>query len=353
MIYKVSTTGVVSQVPLDDMGERILVHPTVELDLGLEYTDDELLDSDDLQAAIDIGYLIVIEKSEYPVNSVEVEQQFTTYSGAMSIDILDLSDTPVTYSGSQLKYLQVNNTGDGVEFTSISGGDIVITSTLQFAEAPTFNGEINLLGWYKKTNIETISLNSGSPITSSKNGFHSHFIMDVQSVTGAPFTVTVSGTTVNESTGVYSSDSEDITVSGIAYYQTTKSFIDAPEFSIVEGSKLCDMDLYSSTYWDYSNTDFRVIGCRFEWTPDQNNWDFALSIYHIYNDGSYELIDDITFASTDIYLRAGNAETGKYKRSDYDTLVRGSEMEGIVLVFDQRAIGDFYFELRYQSLGVG
>lgn len=37
MIYKVSTTGAVPEIVLDDMGARTLTHPTVELDLGLEY----------------------------------------------------------------------------------------------------------------------------------------------------------------------------------------------------------------------------------------------------------------------------------------------------------------------------
>lgn len=57
MIYKVSTTGVVSEVILYDMGERTLVHPTVSLDLGLEYTDDEIIDSEDLVEAIEEGWL--------------------------------------------------------------------------------------------------------------------------------------------------------------------------------------------------------------------------------------------------------------------------------------------------------
>jgi len=61
MIYKVSTTGLQDPVILDDLGARSLSHPTVELDLGLEYTEDELKNSEDLQAAIDNDWLDVVE----------------------------------------------------------------------------------------------------------------------------------------------------------------------------------------------------------------------------------------------------------------------------------------------------
>lgn len=57
MIFKVSTTGAVSSTPLPDLGLRTLDHPTVSLDLGLEYSEDELLSSVDLTAAIDNGWL--------------------------------------------------------------------------------------------------------------------------------------------------------------------------------------------------------------------------------------------------------------------------------------------------------
>jgi hypothetical protein len=311
------------------MGERILVHPTVELDLGLEYTDDELLDSDDLQSAIDSGYLTVVEKSGYP-----------------STTLLGLSDTPTTYSGSTHKILRINDNETGVEYHTLTYDDFAATSILQFNNSPNFDGEIHLLGWYIKTDT-AVSLSSGSPITANNDGFHSHFIMDASSVVGAPFTVTVSGVVVDEVTGVYSQGGESITISGSGYYQTVKSFIDAPEFSIVEGSKSCNLDIYKSTYWDFANQEFTVTGCRFEWTPDHNNWGLELNIYHHLSDGSLEVIDSIAFDKDDTYLRAADSETGKYKRIDYDTFVDGAGMEGLILTIDQSGIGDFYFELRY------
>jgi len=93
MIYKVSTTGTVSDVVLHDLGARTLTHPTVELDLGLEYTDDELIDSDDLAAAISDGELTLVEKSGGTVTDEELQ---TAVSG--TIDYIDTVSGTITES---------------------------------------------------------------------------------------------------------------------------------------------------------------------------------------------------------------------------------------------------------------
>ena len=84
MIFKVSTTGTPTSVVLEDMGQRTLDHPTVALDLGLEYTDDELIDSGDLAYALEQGWLILIEKSGGTVTTEELD---TAVSG--TVDYID------------------------------------------------------------------------------------------------------------------------------------------------------------------------------------------------------------------------------------------------------------------------
>jgi hypothetical protein len=106
MIYKISTTGAQDPVILDDLGGRRLDHPTVDLDLGLEYSDDELLDSADLQAAIDAGYITQVQKANYPLTDVEFE---TVTSGN---SFVGLSDTPDSYSSGRYAV----TTGSGIEF---------------------------------------------------------------------------------------------------------------------------------------------------------------------------------------------------------------------------------------------
>lgn len=221
-------------------------------------------------------------------------------------------------------------------------------SDLLFTDSPTYNGEIRLLGWYIKTNdAGPYDLSSGNPITTLEPGYHSHWVMNVLTVSGTPFTVVASGTRVYEVTGVYAEMEEEITVTGTGYYQTSSSFIDASTFSISEAGKACTMDIYRTTYWDAGNKDFVVEGCRIEWEPDQTNWYFNLKIYHHLSDGSLHPIDIIDFADTDEYPRASQYEPGKYKRIDYNTPINGNDSEGLVIYLDQDAIKNFYLEIRY------
>lgn len=294
---------------------------------------------------------LTIQQGLYHVKDLSF-QKILEYLAALRV--LDLADTPTTYSGAPQQYLRVRSDLSGVEYGLTEYDLLSLFSFGEFSGNPTYDGLIRLLGWYEQTNVtqagapgDKVELLSGSSYVSNKEGFHSHFITKITTVSGEPFGITVSGTTVNEATGNYLSDSELLTISGTGYYQTAKSFIDAPIFSIVEDDKSCEMDVYRSTYWDAQNQNFIVEGCRFEWTPDQPNWNLHLRIGHHLNDGSVSYIDEIIFAHDDTYPRAAQNEPGKYKRGDYNTFVNGANNEGIFIDFDQRAIGHYYFELRF------
>jgi len=73
MIYKVSTTGTHSPIVLDDLGERTIVHPTTDLDLGLEYATYEINQSADLKSAIDSGWLTKGDESGNTVTTEDME----------------------------------------------------------------------------------------------------------------------------------------------------------------------------------------------------------------------------------------------------------------------------------------
>jgi hypothetical protein len=129
MIYKVSTTGTQGSVVFDDLGGRTLTHPTVDLDLGLEYSDDELLDSADLQAAIDNGYITLSEKSNYPITEIEAE---TIISGSENVPatFLELQDTPSSYDNGGY----VVSTSSGISLKSNFVDSVLYVS-------PTYTGE--------------------------------------------------------------------------------------------------------------------------------------------------------------------------------------------------------------------
>lgn len=224
-----------------------------------------------------------------------------------------------------------------------------LLSGVYFDEAPTFNGVLYVLGWYVEIN-SAATLTSASPVTAGEACYHSHLVLDVSAASGLPFTIRVTGTSVDESTGTTTaSDTEDLSITANGYYQTSKSWVDAPEISIVEGSKSCTIDVYRMTYWDRGNTDFRMTGCRLEWTPDAILWSIRLRILHVHDDGSFEALDDVTFANGDSVLRAEKDMPGKHKRGDYDHALNGADKEGIIVEIDQTGIGSFFLELKYDG----
>lgn len=66
-----STTGTQSPVVLEDLGGRSFTHPTTDFNLLNEYGTDKLAKSDDLQGAIDSGYITLRDENNVLLNSVE------------------------------------------------------------------------------------------------------------------------------------------------------------------------------------------------------------------------------------------------------------------------------------------
>jgi len=138
MIYKVSTTGTIADVILDDLGARTLSHPTVELDLGLEYTDDELLDSDDLIAAINDGELILVEKSGQPAYEEDVIEYVDTVSGTITDQFFDQDSVVVqvrrsttyipttTWQDLTFDILDVETDSDSLEWDTVNTERLLI-----------------------------------------------------------------------------------------------------------------------------------------------------------------------------------------------------------------------------------
>ena len=113
MAFYISTTGSQDPVVIDDFGERSFDHPTVDLDLELEYTYDEIVASNDLQAAIDAGYLTAKDTNGNNIINIKETARLTHFT--------QLDDTPTTYSGSGDQYVAITPVEDGLEFTTVSG----------------------------------------------------------------------------------------------------------------------------------------------------------------------------------------------------------------------------------------
>lgn len=225
---------------------------------------------------------------------------------------------------------------------------ISIQDRLSFRLFPTTNGQIDILGWNIITD-SAYALSNAAPLTVSEPGYHSHIMINASLVVGAPFNLTITGRSVDESTGVETpGDTEVISITANGWYQSAKSWIDAVTLSVPAGKTLT-VDVYRNTYWDRGNKDFTLKGSRLEWTPDVATWSIQIEVLKVNNDGSISTIDSTTFANTDAIPRAANGKPGKYKRGNYNTLINGTQEEGIILRMTQTNIESFYVEVKYDE----
>jgi hypothetical protein len=216
----------------------------------------------------------------------------------------------------------------------------------RFVENPTYDGEINVLGWYYI--IDTgASLSSGSPITVSEKGYNSFFVFNVKSTTGAPFTLRLTGTSVDRITDETNAGHVcDTTVTGTGYYMSATAFLDAPQLSIVEGGKSCTLDIYKASQCSFGEHTCTLNGADLIWTPDQTNWEIHIKIQIINEDGSLTLVDNINFDRYSSPERAFVLYSGRYSRGDYNSSFDGSLNEGVVIWANQRAIGNFILTIQ-------
>lgn len=223
---------------------------------------------------------------------------------------------------------------------------IVSSDRLGWRLSPDSNGIIYLLGWHLQTNAAA-ALTSASPVVQGTPGYHSHTVVDVSAAAGLPWTMRLTGRSIDEDTAVETpGDTEDIPVTANGSFQSVKSWIDAPSISIVQGSKSATIDVYRTTYWDFGNKDFTLAGDRFEFTPGSPAWSLDVKVYHLEDDGTLTTVDSILFTQADTPPRATNGEPGKHKLT-FSEAVTGAAKEGLIVLIDQTNIADIYVEVRY------
>ena len=227
---------------------------------------------------------------------------------------------------------------------------IGIAQSLSFRFDPTANGIANMLGWYDTIDQAQL-ITTAAPFTPSVPGFHAHYVLDVSGATGLPFTIRFTGTTINESNNLLTpGDTEDLSITANGYYQTVKSWITAPQISILEASKSCTVDVYRTSYWDKGNSNFVLDGVRLEFEPDSGQWEVAIELMRVQDDGSFVYVDNTSLKDTDIPPRAANGITGKYERGDYSTVIEGAEKEGIIVRIDHKGIRTLMLEVKYHDV---
>ena len=86
MAFRISTTGVISPVVINDLGARSFTHPTVQYDLEFDYTQEEIRFSADLQAALDNNYLTAEDAAGNPITNVTEAVAHGGLAGLMNDD---------------------------------------------------------------------------------------------------------------------------------------------------------------------------------------------------------------------------------------------------------------------------
>jgi hypothetical protein len=173
---------------------------------------------------------------------------------------------------------------------------------------------------------------------------NNHAFLLVNSLTGSG-TVTITGTSLSESTGVpVASDTETITVDTGAgqYYQSTKKWWEITNIDIPAGISAINYDVGVVGYADFGNTDFKLVGYRIDAPAAGINAEIRLRIIKINDDGSGKAsvsdLEDITLdASSGTDQVVDNLRSGGNDRT-YNPTVATLWANGSVAVLKQ---GDF------------
>ena len=226
---------------------------------------------------------------------------------------------------------------------------IVPTQTLRLRVIPDVNGDMYLLGGYIQTDTGE-ALASGTPITASLPYFNARMAIAVTAASGAPFTIRVTGTSVNQDTGATTtSDTEDIAISGNGTYITTKHWLNAPQVSILEAAKSCTVALYRALAYQMNGKRLQIRSVTTTWMPDNPVWDITITVYKVAANGLVSTLHTFTKDSTDTPPWADEGEPGRFREGAIDTWVDGSQGEGIVVTCDQNRLGWLLLEIEYDG----
>lgn len=226
-------------------------------------------------------------------------------------------------------------------------GDSDVPKVLIFQENPTANGALFLIGGYEQTDVDA-ALTSAAPVTASQPYFNARMFIEVTAATGGPFTIRVSGTSVDQETGALTpGDTEDIGFTTLGYYSTLKFWVTAPQVSIVEASKTATVTLGRGYSWNLDEKALTISAVEMLWTPDGVNWNVQLRVAREESDGSVTDIVNVTFDSSDTPPRAGDEQRGRFRVGGLSDVIDGSNGEGLFVYADQTRLSEITVGVYY------
>jgi hypothetical protein len=221
---------------------------------------------------------------------------------------------------------------------------------INFSSAPTAAGDIFVRGWDIETDAAA-SIASGVPFVASEAGYSSRFAFTLSSVVGAPFTMQLTGDTVDPITGVVTtSDTDDIAVTGDGSYQSEKWFVDAPSIVPTTAGKSATALIRKLNYAYAVGRDYEILSLFCEFTPDSVSWLLDLYLWMVEDDGTITEIEAIHFANTDTPPRAENDVPGAAWALDLSTMIDRTKKEGAILYVNQQAVGEISVTVGYEFI---
>ncbi len=161
--FKITTTGSLNPVPINDLGKIPgYFHPSVDIDLYLEFSIDEVLNSSDTQDAITSGFITVIDENGDSITDIEA-QTAGGGTGDMNKSVYDIDGNGVVDNSENLEgsdsayHLNTDNHTNGVTnkvFTGVeksklgfieNGADVTDSTNVKSAGA-TMNADLDLSG---------------------------------------------------------------------------------------------------------------------------------------------------------------------------------------------------------------
>lgn len=252
---------------------------------------------------------------------------------------LDTDNTP------QDEYVIEYSSALGKMFWSEKLKSVSIGQNRYWNITPTFNGILYLLGFYRTLNAGQL-LNNATPRTTTEAGYGSYFVIQVTGAVGTPFNLTITGHTINEDTGVITpNDTEVISITGNAYYRTTKLFIGTGILTVPVGAS-CTISIWRTVGWDNNDTKYYVDALRMEFTPSSTTWEVSPSLYKLNTDGTRTTILQKTIKSTDVYPNASRNLPGKYEQL-LNFTIEGAVGEGLIIDLNQTGLFSANVEIIY------
>jgi hypothetical protein len=199
--------------------------------------------------------------------------------------------------------------------------------------------QVNLTG-----ELRTVSAGETGDFATDFPVSNNHVAILVNTITGSG-DVTITGTSINESTGVpTAADTEVISVDSTAgqYWQTSKKWWEVTNIDIPAGISAINYDVVVVGYTDINNQNFELLAYRLDMVAQGNTPDIRFRIIKVQDDGGGKMslvdVEDIGVDSGAVGDQIiDGVRTGGDDRS-YDPAVASVWDDGENFVFKQ---GDF------------